>query len=256
MLPALVLAACGGGSPPDPPPAQPPDLALSPGGHWFALQDGAQALFYISETGTVRAIVETAPATVPLIGGGTVTVTPSGAVNGSLRAGTQSPMDGEVGCALSGTLEERMALDLQVTCSDDAGIVYDEGLSLSPQTGYAVDTSLAEIAGNYTKPIVPAPNTNSLNIAGDGTIFGIWDSGQQCTVNGQVSVIDPEYNLLHVEWRFSGCTGFLPYYDGAELAGFALRETSSSWPAGTYRFVLTGSSDDGFAAVVTTYIPT
>lgn len=71
MILALVLAACGGGSPPDTPPTQPPDLALSPGGHWFAMQDGARSSFYISETGTVRAIVETAPATVPLIGGGT-----------------------------------------------------------------------------------------------------------------------------------------------------------------------------------------
>lgn len=136
----------------------------------------------------------------------------------------------------------------------DPPLAVDETLSMRPQPGYEVDSSLADIAGNYTLSISASPATNSLNIAADGTIFGMWDSGQQCAVNGLFSVIDPDYNFLGVEWRFSNCSGPFLYFEEAELTGLAIQRTSSSWPAGTYSFILTGESDQGFAVVVVTYV--
>lgn len=258
MIPALLsfaVAACGGGSRPDESPSpEPADPDPSPGGHWSADHQGSQVNFYIAETGIVRAVIETAPASIPIVGAGTVSTTTTGSVIGSLQASDNQPVGKELGCALSGVLAERTSLELDVTCSDDAGIVYDESLTLTPQPGYEVDSSLADIAGNYTLPIFAAPN--SLNIAADGTIFGVWDIvSQQCTVNGLVSVIDPDYNFLGIDWRFSDCSGSFLYFEEAELTGLAIQRTSSSWPAGTYSFILTGMSDQGFTVIVITYVP-
>lgn len=258
IIPALLsiaLAACGGGSPPgESPSPEPMDPKPSPGGHWSTVHQGSQVNFYIAETGIVRAVIETAPATIPIVGVGTVSSTATGSVSGSLQASDDQPIGNELGCALSGALEERMSLELGVTCSDDTAIVYDETLSMTPQPGYEVDSSLTNIAGNYTLPISAAPN--SLNIAADGTIFGMWDTvGQQCTVNGLVSVIDSDYNFLGIEWQFSNCSGPFLRFEEADLTGLAIQRTSSSWPAGTYSFILTGMSDQGFTVVVVTYIP-
>lgn len=259
IIPALLsitLGACGGGSPPDESPSPDPAGPIpSPGGQWSTVHQGSQVNFYIAETGTVRAVIETAPGTIPIVGAGTVGATETGSVSGSLQASDDQPVGNELGCALSGALEERMSLELDITCSDDAGIVYDETLSMTPQPGYEVDSSLADVAGNYTLSISASPATNSLNIAANGTIFGMWDSGQQCAVNGLVSVIDPDYNLLGIEWRFSNCSGPFLYFEEAELTGLAIQRTSSSWPAGTYSFILTGESDQGFTFVVVTYVP-
>jgi hypothetical protein len=253
IIPALLsiaLAACGGGSSPGSMEPTP-----SPGGHWSTVHQGSQVNFYIAETGIVRAVIETDPATIPIVGAGTVSSTATGSVSGSLQASGDQPIGNELGCALSGALEERMSLELVVSCSDDTGIVYDETLSMTPQPGYEVDSSLADIAGNYTLSISAAPN--SLNIAADGTVFGMWDTvGQQCTVNGLVSVIDSDHNFLGIEWQFSNCSGPVLHFEEAELTGLAIQRTSSSWPAGTYSFILTGMSDKGFTVVVVTYVPT
>jgi hypothetical protein len=229
------------------------DPKPSPGGHWSTIHQGSRVNFYIAETGIVRAVIETAPATIPMIGAGTVNTTATGSVSGSLQAIDDQLVGKELGCALSGVLEERTMLELDVTCSDDAGIVYDESLTMTPQPEYGVDSSLADIAGNYALSISAAPN--SLNITADGTIFGVWDTvGQQCTVNGLVSVIDPDYNLLGIEWRFADCSGPFPYFEEAQLTGLAIQRTSSSWPAGTYSFILTGKSNQGSTVVVVTYV--
>lgn len=253
---SITVASCGGSSAPSgppPSPSPPTGLAFSPGGHWSTDHQGSQVNFYISETGSVRAVIETAPATIPLIGAGSVGVTPSGSVSGSLQAADDQPTGGELGCALTGTLAERVSLELEVTCSDDGGIVYDEMLSMTYQPGYELDSSLAGIAGNYRKSISIGPN--SLNIAADGTIFGVWNTGNQCTVNGLVSVIDPDYNLFDVEWRFSDCSGPFPSFGDAALTGLAWQLTSSSWPPGSYQFILTGQSDGRVMVVVVAYIP-
>jgi len=252
VLAPIALAACGGDSSPALP--SPADRTPSPGGHWSTVHNGSQVTFYVAETGTVRALIETAPATIPLVGAGTVSSTAAGSVSGSLQARDDQPIGNELGCALSGALAERISLELDVTCSDAAGIVYEETLAMTPQPGYEVDSSLADIAGNYTLSISVAPNT--LNIAADGTLFGMWDNGEQCTVNGLVSIIDPDYNLLGIDWRFSNCSGSFPYYDDAELTGLALQRTESSWPAGTYSFILTGQTDQRVNVIVITYVPT
>lgn len=256
LIPLLfVSAGCGGGASGPPNPAQPPDPAPSPGGHWSDSAQDSPSHFYISETGTVRAILATAPAAIPIIAAGTVSTSATGAVSGSLQASDNQPVGRELGCSLSGTLEERVSLQLEVTCSGDTGIDYDENLTMSPQPGYDIRSSLNEIAGNYTPSIALAPNVNSLSIAADGTMFGTWDRGQQCMVNGLVSIIDPDYNFLSVEWQFSNCTGPFSPFDHAQLNGLAIQQTSSSWPAGTYSFILTGTSDSGFTVVFVTYVP-
>jgi len=251
---SISLAACGGSPADESLAPEIIDPRPSPGGYWYTDHQGSQVNFYIAETGTVRAVIGTAPAAIPIVGAGTVSTTATGLVSGSLQASDNQPLGTELGCTLSGRLEERTTLELDVTCSDDAGIVYDESLVMTPQPGYDVNSSLADIAGNYTLPVFAAPN--SLNIAADGTIFGVWDTvAQQCTINGLVSIIDPDYNFLGVEWRFSDCSGSFLYFEEAELTGLAIQRTSSSWPAGTYSFILTGMSDQGFTVVVITYVP-
>jgi hypothetical protein len=104
---------------------------------------------------------------------------------------------------------------------------------------YDIDSSLAEIAGNYTLTVNAA--TNTLNINGDGTLFGMYHNGPRCTVNGTVSLIDSGFNLYRVEFSFSTCS-FISRYEGVTMTGFASRNVPGQ-KAGAFMLMLTALID-------------
>lgn len=261
------LGGCGGGSgtpaPQDPPLAlpPPPTTVQSPGGDWFVLAGSSDPVhLYISESGKVRAIFDIAGVTDgPTFGGGSVEITGNDMVTGVLQArgilpsaGSPSPRD--LSCALSGTVRERDFLSVNIVCSDSNQVVFDRDFTLRPQPGYDAGSSLDAIAGNYTLPF--RPETNMLNVAADGTLFGTYHNGANCTVNGIVSIIDADYAFLDVEWTMSNCIDPFGIYEGAVVSGFAMESPNPNDPPGSFYFLLTGMNASDFFAISVNYEPT
>ena len=145
-------------------------------------------------------------------------------------------------------------MTLNIVCSDSNTIVYDENFTMTPQPGYGAGSSLSAIAGNYTLPF--RPTTNMLNITADGTLFGMYHNGANCTVNGAVSIIDVNYSFLDVEWTMENCTDPIGIYEGAKMTGFAMESPSPNDPPGSYFLFVTGMNTSNFFAISVTYEPT
>jgi len=260
----LLLAACGGGGGGGSSNEQilvtPPPTLQSPGGHWFVLDaDSNSAHFYISETGKLRVVFYVPTVSDgPSFGGGAVTITGTDVVGGSMQVHGIVPSPGSLfpvilNCDISGLVVEHQVLDVQVDCSDGSTVVFSRSYRMTPQPGYDEGSSLDSIAGNYT--IAARSATNILNITADGTIFGMYHNGANCTVNGLVSEIDTNYRFLDVEWTMSLCTDLLSLSEGAEMSGFAIRTTNPNISPNSYYFILTGQNGDAPLNISITFEP-
>jgi len=255
----LLIAGCGGGGSNSP--SSSPMTAQSPGGHWFVQDANSNSVhLYISEAGEVRSVFHVAAVTDgSTFGTGSISIVGTDSINGVLQArgiqpsiGAPTPVD--LSCSLAGTIRERKTLTIQIICSDSGGIVFDEPFAMTPQPDYDAGSSLNSIAGNYTLAFRPA--TNMLNITADGTLFGMYHNGANCTVNGVVSIIDADYSFLGVEWTMSSCIDPIGIYEGAVMTGFAMQSPSPIGPQGSYYFLLSGQNTQGLFAVSVTFEPT
>lgn len=244
----LALVACagcsgGGGDPapgttPNPPPSP---LQQSAGGLWFALTGGSTAMtLMIAETGELRVIAPPSSASSgPAFGHGAVLVT-TDRVAGSFETraaqpSPTSPAGAELDCTLDGTVSTRLSMQATVACTDTAGSSTTTALTFHYDSRYDTDSSLALIAGNYTLAL--HSTGNSLNINGDGTLFGVYQNGPRCTLNGRVAIVDANFNLYRFEVLFSGCT-VLTHLEGVTMTGFASRDLPGQ-KAGAFHLLLT-----------------
>lgn len=266
VLLSLFAGGCGGGSstPASIAPASPPvPTTLSPGGQWLGFDSQSRLVnLLISENGDLRGFVEIGTGMEPpSFTTGTVSVSSGDEVSGVMRG--QSiisfppisgfPAPNPFSCAISGTVAERASLTVQISCADDSSLIYDESIVLTLQPTYLQGSSLSAIAGNYTLSVNPM--TNMLNIAADGTVFGMFDSGPTCTVNGVVSLIDARYSLLDVSWTLSSCTDLLGFAEGGEYLGFAMPSPDPGAP-NSYYFLLVRELPDSLSLISVIYDPT
>src|SRR5262245_58254385 len=179
VLVLTLLAGCGGGggSSTAPPVNPPAPTQQSAGGMWFSVVGASSGMsLMISETGDLRVVMPPAGSSGPAFGFGTVTTT-GNRVEGSLKTRAITPSPGsppgpELTCTFDGTVSTRVSMQLTTVCVDTAGSTTTTPISLSYDSRYDTDTSLADIAGNYTLTVNTA--TNTLNINGDGTVFGMY----------------------------------------------------------------------------------
>ena len=162
-------------------------------------------------------------------------------------------------CSLEGTVAERERIDMDVECPAVDGLGWSESITLIDSVSYELQpSSLDTIAGNYTLDF--RPQTNTLNINGDGVIFAMYHNGPRCTVNGQVSLIDSRFNLYWVKWRFSSCEDGIfsfPGYEGAEFSGIlhVLPPSIADLPDGSIYLLISGQVDERFEFVSVIYDP-
>ena len=263
----LLVTACGGGGAPGgpppggAPPGGPPTINQSPGGIWGGLTDsGENATFWVAEDGRLWSVTPVSVTTGPTFGAGALDVTNGDAVSGAYEAkgvlpDPVSPFPGVLTCQMAGTVTERSVMSVDLGCADASGPVWEESATLFYQTDYDRDSSLSTIAGNYTLGFAALAATNTLNIAGDGTVFGMYDNGPSCTVNGQVSLIDPAYNLYDIQWTFSSCVSPFPSFEGSQFSGIATM-TSLGPPAGSFYLLMTGNVGGDFRSISVIYEPT
>jgi hypothetical protein len=255
-----MLAACGGGDGGGGVGAAPAPVSALPsaGGVWAApLGDGPGTL-YIAENGQLQY-------TGSCFGAGSVTVSADGEVSGTVRevatgavfvgavsAEFSPPVPPIIGgrfpersCAVTGTVNPRVALEATFTCTSSSGSTTTRrhGFVYTAQL-YETPSSLVSLGGNYTMAFGPAGNM--LNVNSDGEVFGMYDNGWRCTVNGRFSPIDARFSLLRAEWTFSSCIGTVSQgFEGTTFSGFVQRfdETlsSSTIAPGSLYLLLTGT---------------
>lgn len=248
ILVLALLTGCssggGGGAPSTPAPTNPTPPAAaqqSAGGMWFAVTGGSSGVtLMIAETGEVRVTMAPTATSGPSFGYGAVTVI-GNRVEGSLEtravpASPTAPPGVELDCTVSGTVSTRVSMQLTMVCVDAAGTTTTTPLSFMYDSRYDTDSSLADIAGNYTLTV--NTSTNTLNINGDGTLFGMYHNGPRCTLNGTVSIIHSDFNLYRFDVLFSSCTFLAAQYEGVTMTGLATRNLPGQ-KAGSFLLLLT-----------------
>lgn len=218
---ALCLFGCGGGGggsgAVSPTPAS-TDIA-SPGGYWIGADSELEpVVMLVSERGDFHMFRWLFDASV-----GILSVRDSNTVNGSLGIsevpGVQSS-SGLSDCKLTGSVNERISMFLDVRCRDSQEQAVLTTLSVEYDSRYERNSSLSTIAGNYQFDI-----GNVFNIAGDGQIFS--QEGQTgCITLGEVSIIDGRFNAYAIELIFIECPGLdrSIYYE--TMNGLAMLDNS------------------------------
>lgn len=82
-------------------------------------------------------------------------------------------------------------------------------------------SSLSLLAANYTD------GSDTLSISTNGAIFE-QDPPTGCVINGQMSIINSQYNAYNISMSISSCTGSEAVLNGLTLSGLATLDTSVS----------------------------
>ena len=243
-----------------PPAGTPPTGNQSPGGIWRGTTaKGGSASFYVTEDGRLWSTTPIDSLVTGVAFGSGSLVVDENTVSGGYEAKGVLPdpvsaVSGILTCGVDGDLTERATLALDLACSDATGPVWDDAVILQYQTEYEQGSDLSTIAGNYT--LAPLAATNMLNIAGDGTLFGMYNNGADCTVNGLVALIDARFNLYDVSWTFSACANFFPDFQSTQFQGIAHMVTAPGQPAGSFYLLMTGYVDEQLRSISVIYEPT
>lgn len=225
----------------------------SPGGIWHGLDGGDGSLsLMIAETGELKAFSEG-----PAFGSGAVVVTDGDRVAGSFDTRSVGAQPGQGAgppghCALEGEIIERVAMRVEVTCSLGDGAARHESRTLLFDSRYMSGSSPDAIAGNYTLPFDRL--ANSLTIADDGAVFGVYDNGARCTINGTARPVDGRFNLYRFAWQLANCAAPHERLEGAEFVGLGFRNPPGSAP-GTLLLLLTGTVERRFEFLSLVYEP-
>jgi len=223
---------------------------------WFAITAGSSAMsLMVAETGEVRITAPPTGSSGPAFGYGAVIVV-GNRVSGSFEtraipSSPATPTGSELDCTAEGTVSTRVSMQLTIVCVDTAGTTTTSTLNFMYDSRYDSDSSLADIGGNYTLTVNAA--TNTLNINGDGTLFGMYHNGPRCTLNGTVSIIHADFNLYRFDVLFSNCT-VLSQYEGATMTGLATRNLPGL-KAGAFYLLLTAVINGRLEFISVVYEP-
>ena len=200
-----ILAACSGSSPAppaDPPlPPPPPVTNESPGGVWSGTRpNGTDIIVLVGESGDMRIIdpfgnqgfgqLDVANQTD--ITASYLLAPPFG---GSLIDGSDAGS-----CDFAGTLAERQSMTYDVACTTSLGGAFGGTITLTYDPVYEMDSSLARVAGTWDV------QGDVLVIDVNGALF-LQSSQTGCVWNGQVSLIDTEWNLYAMSATAENCQG-------------------------------------------------
>lgn len=235
-------------------PTTTPATAQSAGGIWhiFTTVPAGSLTFFIGEDGTLRVMDGAGPS----FGAGAVVVNGVDDVAGSyhvraIQPNPAVPAAADRDCTFDGKVVQRASMQVVVRCTDTAGAKTEQSATFFFDAAYGQPSSLEAIAGNYTLSF--APQSNSLTIAKDGTIFGVYHNGQQCTVNGRVDLIDARFNLYRFAFSFSSCQVF-QQFEGQTLTGLAARSMPGA-VANSLLLLITGVINGRLEFVSVSYEP-
>ena len=105
-------------------------------------------------------------------------------------------------------------MTLTVNCTTTAGLQSQSSITLNYNAVYERDSSLSVIAGNYDDSGLV------LNIDENGVMFE-QDPVSGCVNNGQINVINPDFNAYDIQFGYSNCTGQSTNLNGTSFIGMA-----------------------------------
>lgn len=201
ILLACLLSACGGGgssfnSMDD---FEMPVLNESPGGVWLGLRpNGTEIIVLITEDGEFRMLDPFGN-----VGFGRATVTNENAVTIDYVIAPpfqQTFFDGSTGatCTATGSVYERVRMDITTDCTSAEGTVFGGLINLQFADISARVSGLGAIAGMYNF------NDSVLTIDSNGMLF-LQGATTGCVIDGQVAVVDPDWNLYVAEFSTENC---------------------------------------------------
>ena len=219
VLALIFLGGCasscssGGSSPPPPPPPN-----AEPGGIWFGLRpNGTEFVAFISEEGHIRTLDPFGNQ-----GFGTVTVTNQTDISAAYKlvpefGGTIIDGSDFADCTFAGTLQERQSMTYVVDCVTSlGGQLGGPDIVVTYDPAYEMDSSIARIAGTFQNQ-----QGDIVTIDVSGAIF-VQSSLTGCVVNGQVSLIDTDWNMYGVSATTELCEGNAAPLNGASWSGLAV----------------------------------
>jgi hypothetical protein len=218
----FALAACGNGESrlSGPPPSAPP-ADQSVGGIWEGVDSDAMTIVGLStESGRIRFINETWRQ-----GVGTAVVDDTSVTIGYtlvprfdavLSGGSQSAQ-----CVATGTVHERQSLDLTTDCTTESDTVSSSSVTLTYNGLYDRDSSLTAIAGTYDD------FGSILTIDSNGLLFE-QNAATGCVLNGQIGLIDGDYNVYDMAFDISACRGVREIFNGSTFTGLATLDNSGN----------------------------
>ena len=122
-------------------------------------------------------------------------------------------------CSATGTIQERQALAVITNCTTSSGGTFNNSASLTYNPLYNRDSSLSVIAGNYNDFGLV------LNVNANGVIFE-QDPVSGCVVNGQVSIINSQFNAYDISITYSNCVGNFAVLNAATFTGLGILDNT------------------------------
>lgn len=210
----LVLAGCGGGSSGGSPMT---GQGGSPGGIWTGTDSGTGLAVTVLITEAGQAQVIRADGAQYF---GNLTVSNTNAISAQLYGiapyGETFP-DGSVHGTgnVSGTLAPRSSAQVSASFTTDKGESTTSSVSLVFQPLYNGTPDVTNFAGTWTD----TANGVAVSITSSGAIFA-QDPNTGCVINGQVNVVQANYNLWAAEIDYANCQGSAAALNGLQFAGF------------------------------------
>jgi hypothetical protein len=213
---ALALVGCDGSSNSGTRSAVPNSVAnASPGGFWVGMDSNSEAVEILAAEDGVF-FFQRGPFADSV---GVLGVANGDSINGVMDV-TQQYGDfgaaGRVECKLTGSVNARISMLLDVRCrsSQDKEILTTLFLEYDPR--YDRGSSLQQITGSYLFDF-----GSVINITGDGMIFG-QDSQTGCLATGKITILDPRFSVYEIALNFATCPGVDSELYNQSMIGLAL----------------------------------
>jgi len=123
----------------------------------------------------------------------------------------------------TGTVAARSSISGSVRFTTQRGETTTGGISMSFNSVYNQSSSLSKIAGNYRDPDTGAV----INVNSNGVVFS-QDPLTGCVLNGNLAIIDGNYNAYRVQYSFSSCRSPYTRLNGTTARGLGTLDTTSS----------------------------
>lgn len=120
--------------------------------------------------------------------------------------------------AVDGTVQARSSMSVEHVITSANGGRMTGTMALNNVMSHGVDSSLDFIAGNYV--VARGEVGGVLNISSQGEMF-LQDPASGCVVNGEMAIMNSNYNVYDVRMLFSNCTGSYSTLNGVTLGGLA-----------------------------------
>ena len=213
LLSTTALTACGGDGSGAPTPTQ----ASSPGGIWMGTDSstGMQVTALIAESGQMQLIRSDKAqlfGAITISSGNTI----SASIDGIAPFGGSFP-DGSIHGTgkITGTLSARSSIQATITFTTDSGESTTSSVSLTFQSSYLTQPNVSSLSGSYTD----SATGPTVTIDSGGALFA-QDSSSGCVINGQINVVQGNYNLWAASVYYANCRGSSAALNGLQFSGF------------------------------------